>query len=400
LSRLFFLFERHHLQQVIKRIEESKKFIQVILGPRQVGKTTLVQQLIRKYSFGSMFVTADVISSSNINWLEQQWENARIQLKNSGAGEFLLVIDEIQKIDNWSETVKSLWDSDTNQKINLKVIVLGSSRMLIQKGLTESLAGRFESIFMCHWSLSEMHKAFGWDARQFVWFGGYPGSAALINDESRWKQYIKESLIETSISKDILMMTRVDKPALMKRLFDMACHYSGQILSFNKMLGQLTDAGNTTTLSHYLSLLNTAGLVTGLEKYSTNPIRKKSSSPKFQVYNTALISAQSPLTFNEASDNPAIWGRLVESAIGAHLLNHAVSGHFSLHYWREGNEEVDFILKNKQVIALEVKTGASEKTSGMASFKNHYHPDKMLLIDNQGLTWQDFLMMDPIGCFD
>jgi len=393
------MFQRPHLQGLTKRIQEPRRFIQVILGPRQVGKTTLVNQLVQKYSFDALVVSADAVGSSNTFWLEQQWESARIKLKQSGANEFLLVVDEIQKIDNWSEMVKSLWDADSKNEIPLKVILLGSSRLLLQKGLTESLAGRFENTFMTHWSFSEMNEAFGFNENQYVWFGGYPGAVTLINDEKRWKQYIRESLIETSISKDILMLTRVDKPALMKRLFELSCHYSGQILSFNKMLGQLKDAGNTTTLTHYLSLLSAAGLVTGIEKYANNIIRKKSSSPKFQVYNTALISAQSDYSFDEAQGNPAIWGRLVESAIGAHLLNHAISGDFTLGYWREGDEEVDFVLEQKQLIGIEVKSGAVQKTSGMAAFKKKFNPDKMLLVGNTGLTWQEFLKMKPFDLF-
>ncbi|MFM1795227.1 MAG: hypothetical protein RL642_1612, partial [Bacteroidota bacterium] len=399
LSKLIFMFERLHLQQVVKRIQEPRKFIQVILGPRQVGKTTLVNQLVQKYASESLVVSADAVGASNSLWLEQQWETSRIKLKQSGAKEFLLVVDEIQKINNWSETVKLLWDTDTKNNVSLKVVVLGSSRLLIQQGLTESLAGRFETTFMSHWSYSEMHEAFDWNENQFVWFGGYPGAATLISDEQRWKNYVKDSLIETSISKDILMLTRVDKPALMKRLFELSCHYSGQILSFNKMLGQLKDAGNTTTLSHYLSLLSTAGLVAGIEKYSNNVIRKKSSSPKFQVYNTALMSAQSNYSFTEAMGNPAIWGRLVESAVGAHLLNHAVSGDFALSYWREGDEEVDFVMDQKQLIGIEVKSGSVQKTSGMASFKKKFNPDKVLLVGNSALSWQDFLKMNPSELF-
>ena len=393
------MFERPHLQQVTKRILEPRKFVQVILGPRQVGKTTLVSQLVQNYKSESLVVSADALGASNTYWLEQQWETARIKLKQSEAEEFLLVVDEIQKIDNWSETVKLLWDTDTKNNVPLKVVILGSSRLLIQQGLTESLAGRFETTFMSHWSFSEMHEAFGWNENQYVWFGGYPGAATLISDEQRWKHYMKESLIETSISKDILMLTRVDKPALMKRLFELSCHYSGQILSFNKMLGQLKDAGNTTTLSHYLSLLSTAGLVAGIEKYSNNIIRKKSSSPKFQVYNTALISAQSNDSFDEAMANPAIWGRLVESAVGAHLLNHAVSGDCTLSYWREGDEEVDFVMEQKQLIGIEVKSGAVQKTSGMAAFKKKFNPNKILLIGNTGLTWQEFLKTKPADLF-
>ncbi len=400
LSKIIFMFERPHLQQLINTTQEPRKFIQVILGPRQVGKTTLVSQLAHKYPYESVLVSADAVGSSNTIWLEQQWETARIKLKQSGAKEFLLVIDEIQKIDQWSETVKSLWDADTKNNIPLKVIVLGSSRLLIQNGLTESLAGRFETTFMSHWSFSEMQNAFGWDEKQYVWYGGYPGSSSLISDEKRWKNYVRESLIETSISKDILMLTRVDKPALMKRLFELSCHYSGQILSFNKMLGQLKDAGNTTTLSHYLTLLSTAGLVAGIEKYSNNIIRQKSSSPKFQVYNTALISAQSDYSFEEVANNPTMWGRWVESSIGAHLLNHSITRDFTLSYWRDGNDEIDFVLEQKQVIGIEVKSGASQKASGMASFKKKCNPDKMLLVGNSGLSWQEFLKINPVDLFE
>jgi predicted AAA+ superfamily ATPase len=399
MNKIVFMFERPHLQPLINRIQEQRKFIQVILGPRQVGKTTLMNQLVQKYPFGSIVVSADAIGAYNTYWLEQQWEIARIKLAQNGGKEFLLVVDEIQKIDNWSEIVKSLWDQDTSNHIPLKVIVLGSSRLLIQQGLTESLAGRFETTFMSHWSYSEMQAAFGWNEQQYVYFGGYPGSATLVSDEQRWKQYVRESLIETSISKDILMLTRVDKPALMKRLFELSCNYSGQILSYNKMLGQLKDAGNSTTLTHYLSLLSTAGLVTGIEKYSNNIIRKKSSSPKFQVYNTALINAQSNTSFEEAMGNPAFWGRLVESAVGAHLLNQAVSGDFALSYWREGNDEVDFVIEQKLLICIEVKSGASQNKTGMAAFKKKFNPDKILLIENTGLSWQAFLQINSKELF-
>jgi predicted AAA+ superfamily ATPase len=293
------MFERPHLQTIIKRLQEPRRFIQVLLGPRQVGKTTLIFQLLERHKMPYHFASADATAASNITWLEQQWETARLKMDQDEAEEFLLVIDEIQKIGNWSETVKLLWDADTQSKRTLKVILLGSSRLLLQQGLTESLAGRFETTYMGHWSFTEMQQAFGWNSNQYVWFGGYPGSAGLINDEERWKAYVQQSLIETSISKDILMLTRIDKPALMKRLFELGCSYSGQILSYNKMIGQLLDAGNTTTLSHYLDLLNTAGLLAGIEKYSGNLIYKRSSSPKFQVHNTALISAQSDYSFKD-----------------------------------------------------------------------------------------------------
>lgn len=388
------MFERPYLKRLEGRIIGPRQFIQVVTGPRQVGKTTMVQQLLKRYPYASVSVSADAIGSGQAVWLEQQWEIARTRWRQSGALEVLLVIDEIQKVDNWSEVVKKCWDADSRNEVPVKVILLGSSRLLIQKGQTESLAGRLETTYMGHWSLEEMESAFGWQPDQYVWFGGYPGSAVLVSDEERWKNYVRDALIEPSISRDILMMTRVDKPALMRRLFETACLYSGQILSYTKMLGQLTDAGNTTTLSHYISLLSSAGLVGGLEKYSKTEIRKRSSSPKFQVFNNALLSAQSKMNFSEAKANPAVWGRWVESAIGAHLLNLAAGGELNLFYWREGQLEVDFVLSQRKLIALEVKSGKPQSTAGMAVFQKNFQPEKMLLIGGDGIPWTSFLRMN------
>ena len=394
------MYERPPLKNLINRMKEPRRFIQVLMGPRQVGKTTMIIQLLDHLKSGYLFETADAIPASNSLWLEQVWESARLKMDQHPDEDFLLVIDEIQKINNWSEIIKSLWDEDTNTGRKLKLILLGSSRLLMQQGLTESLAGRFESTYLGHWSFSEMHGAFGWTVEQFVWFGGYPGSADLITDEERWKNYVANALIETSISKDILMLTRVDKPALMKRMFELGCLYSGQILSLTKVQGQLQDAGNTTTLSHYLSLLDKAGLLAGLEKYAADIIRKRSSSPKFQVHNTALISAQRNEFFEEIKAQPAKWGRMVESAIGAHFVNAAPVAGFNVYYWRHRNEEVDFVLeKRSKIVALEVKTGADDYTSGMKAFKDQFNPDKILLIGKKGMPWQELLKMNPAELF-
>ena len=394
------MYERSYLKQVKSRIEEPRKFIQVILGPRQVGKTTMVNQLLSQLSVSYVSESADAIAATNSAWLMQVWETARLRMKASGASEYLLVIDEIQKIDNWSEVVKQQWDKDTRGNVNIKVILLGSSSLLIQKGLTESLAGRFETFYLGHWSFAEMTTAFGWSIEQYIYFGGYPGSAVLIEDEERWKSYIKDSLIETSISKDILMLTRVDKPALLKRLFEIGCLYSGQILSYTKITGQLHDAGNTTTLANYLKLLSDCGLLGGLEKYAGSVIRQRSSSPKFQVYNNALLTSQDDETYSTAIVNPKLWGRLVESSVGAHLLNHAISERYNLRYWREGNNEVDFILeKGDKVIGLEVKSGTSADNEGMGIFNEKFHPDKMLLVGTGGIPYEDFLKINPKELF-
>jgi len=375
------------------------------MGPRQVGKTTLILQLIKKIKIPSLFEAADLVPASGSVWLEQLWENARLQIDLQSVDghdtpEFLLVIDEIQKIDNWSEVIKRLWDADTRAGRNLKVILLGSSRLLIQQGLTESLAGRFETTYLGHWNFTEMKNAFGSTPQQYAWFGGYPGSVFLMEDEKRWKNYVSNALIETSVSRDILMLTRVDKPALMKRLFGIGCLYSGQIVSFTKLQGQLKDAGNTTTLSHYLTLLDTAGLLGGIEKYAGDTIRKRSSSPKFQVHNTALISAQRTETFDEITKQLSDWGRIVESSVGAHLMNFSLIEGYSLYYWRHGDNEVDFVLqKGGKLIGLEVKSGSGTNIAGMQAFKKYFNPDKVLLIGNNGLPWEEFLEINPIQLF-
>lgn len=394
------MFERSELQTLKKRVNEPRKFIQVLMGPRQVGKTTLVSQLLKQIHIPALFESADNIPAGDSIWLQQIWESARLKMQVQSAHQFLLVVDEIQKIANWSETVKKLWDEDSHQDIQLKVILLGSSRLLLQQGLTESLAGRFETIYLTHWTLNEMEQAFDWDANTFAWFGGYPGGAGLIKDEIRWKKYVKDSLIETSISKDILMLTRVDKPALMKNLFELGCLYSGQILSLTKIQGQLQDAGNTTTLSHYLKLLDTAGLLGGIEKFAATAIRKRSSSPKFQVHNNALLSAQQGGLQSDARSKPDIWGRIVESAIGAHLLNHSIREDFSVFYWRERSEEVDFVLeKQGKVVAIEVKSNYAKKKKGMDAFNRKFGPNRMVLIDNKNLPWHEFLKINPVELF-
>ncbi|HRH35209.1 MAG TPA: AAA family ATPase, partial [Catalimonadaceae bacterium] len=286
--------------KVKKQLLAKERFIQVLVGPRQVGKTTMVRQMVQEWPDPSMMVSADALPNAAAEWLITQWEAARLQAREATAEKpMLLVVDEIQKIDNWSEVVKKLWDEDAQTGIPLKAILLGSSRMLIQQGLTESLAGRFERTYLGHWTYAEMRDAFDFSLDQYIWFGGYPGSAQLIGDEERWRRYVNDALLETSISKDVLMLTQVSKPALMRRLFELGSYYSGKELSFTKLLGQLTDAGNTVTLSRYLELLDTAGLLSGLEKYSVNLVRQRSSSPKFQVHNNAMLTVMSNPDFNQ-----------------------------------------------------------------------------------------------------
>lgn len=303
------------------------------------------------------------------------------------------MLDEVQKVPHWSESVKRLWDEDTRAGTPLKVVILGSAPLLIARGLTESLAGRFEVLHVPHWSYPEMRDAFGFTLDDYVYCGGYPGAAALVKDPDRWRRYILDALIETTISRDVLLLTRVDKPALLRRLVDLACDYSGQILSYTKMLGQLEDAGNTTTLSHYFDLLSQAGMVTGLQKYSGSAVRKRGSSPKLQVLNTALMSAIFCLTPAEAVADPTYYGRLVESAVGAHLANAAASGECELLYWRDGNDEVDFVFRvGRKTVAIEVKSGSRrDSLPGMDRFMTEHRPDATLVVGADGVPLGEFL---------
>ena len=375
---------------LLNRLQEPRRFIQVLAGPRQVGKTTLARQVMASVTAISHYASADEPALKGREWISQQWELGRL---NARRGEALLVLDEVQKVQGWSEAVKQLWDADTHANTPLRVVLLGSSPLLIQSGLTESLAGRFEIIPVPHWSFPEIHEAFGWDVEQFIYYGAYPGAAPLISDPERWQRYVVDSLIETSISRDILLMTRVDKPALLRRLFQLACDYSGQILSYQKMTGQLTDAGNTVTLAHYLQLLQGAGMVAGLSKFAGGKIRQRGSSPKLQVLNTALMSASSGLGFEEIRRESDRWGRLVESAVGAHLMSSTLGTPIEVTYWRERNAEVDFVLQcGKTLIAIEVKSaGRRGSLEGMEAFRREFAPLRTLLVGADGISLEEFL---------
>jgi predicted AAA+ superfamily ATPase len=384
-------YRRPHGRLLARRLAEPRRFIQVVAGARQVGKTTMVQQVVEAARLPVVFASADEPTLRGREWIAQQWEAARLGLGPRGA---VLVLDEVQKAAGWAESVKRLWDEDTRARRPLKVILLGSAPLLIQRGLSESLAGRFEVLHLPHWSAREMHEAFGWSLDTFLFHGGYPGAAPLARDHGRWLRYVRDALIETTIARDVLLLTRVDKPALLRRLFELGCRYSGQVLSYTKMLGQLQDAGNTTTLAHYLDLLEAAGMLAGVPKYAGQAIRSRGSSPKLQVLNTALMTAQSGLSPEQARAEPGFWGRLVESAVGAHLLNAAAAGTCQVFYWRDRNREVDFVVKTGRMLtAIEVKSGRpAEALPGIAAFAEAFKPKRTLLVGAGGITVAEFLM--------
>ncbi len=389
-------YQRPQAAVLAERLAEPRRFLQVVAGPRQVGKSTLVQQVTGGLDVPVRYVSADEPTLRAADWIGQQWEAARLEA--TGKAGAVLVLDEIQKIPSWSETVKRLWDEDTRRKRPLKVVLLGSAPLLIAQGLTESLAGRFETLRLPHWSWVEMLEAFGFTLDDYLYFGGYPGAAPLAKDPARWARYIADSLIETSISRDVLLLTRVDKPALLRRLFELASRYSGQVLSYTKMLGQLQDAGNSTTLAHYLDLLAGAGMVRGLPKYAGDVARSRGSSPKLQVLNTALMTVTAGLSPAEVRADREFRGRLIESAVGAHLANAAAVGECELFYWRDRGQEVDFVVRARnRLLAIEVKSGrAPQAHAGTAAFAAAFKVRRTLLVGGDGIPVDEFLMQ-PVG---
>lgn len=388
-------YKREQIKDILSRIDEPRGKLQVIVGPRQVGKTTLMGQVLEECTLPYDSYSADDVTGVSADWLAQVWETARMKMLVQGNIKRLLVIDEVQKISNWSETVKAEWDRDTREKRELIVVLLGSSRMLIEKGLTESLAGRFELIRLSHWTYMEMRDCFGWTLPQYIFFGGYPGAAAFIGNETRWRNYVKDSLVEPSISKDVLMDTRVLKPQLLRQLFEIGSSCSGELLSLTKVAAQLQDAGNVTTLAGYLHLLDECGLLCGLQKYAADNSRKYNSIPKFQVHNNALRNAWSELNYSEAVENPKEWGRMAESAVGAYLVSQAQIADYKVYYWRENNDEVDFVLTRRdRKIAIEVKSGRRTVNAGLPKFKTLYNPYHAITVGSGGLSFEEFLSMD------
>ena len=378
------------------RLKEPRHFIQVLMGPRQVGKTTVVKQVVKDINIPYSLFSADNTPTNDSTWISTVWSTARSIMKGRGYKDYILVIDEIQKIANWSEAVKKEWDYDTWNDIELKVILLGSSRVMLEKGLSESLAGRYEEIRMSHWRYNEIKDAFGMSLNEYIYYGGYPGAAGLIKDPDRWTAYISSSIVDATINKDILNDTIITKPALLRQVFELGASYSSQELSLTKMLGQLNDAGNTTTVANYLKILSDSGMLCALQKFSNDQARKRASAPKFQVYNNALHSLYAFNTLEELALLPKQWGRHFESAIGAHLASFAFTERYNLYYWRDNNMEVDYILqKNGKLIAIEVKSNNESHTAGLDAFNQRFHPQSTIIVGQSGMSAEDFLSISP-----
>lgn len=389
------IYQRPLTQTLCDIFRRPTPVIHALIGPRQVGKTTIARQIEKAIRFPVVYATADSPSPLDATWIETQWKRAVVTTRAAGEP-VLLILDEIQKVPRWSETLKMLWD---NQEAGpeIRVLILGSSALLMQEGFWESLAGRFFQHPCGHWGFAECRMAFGWSLEQWLFFGGYPGAVSFIAEEGNWKQFIVDSLIETVLARDVLQMTKITKPTLLRHLFALAAALPAQMVSYNKMLGQLQDAGNTTTLSHYLRLLEAAFLVSGLELFSLKMQRKRGSSPKLILWNNALVNALSARSFADSRLDPIRWGRLVENAVGAHLCNNLKPMEFSLTYWREGIHEVDYVVTHgTEIWAIEVKSGRSGRVSGLSQFRKRYPTAKPLLVGTSGIPLEEFFEQNPV----
>ncbi len=387
-------FQRKMVDVLIQRMNEPCSYIQIVNGPRQCGKTTALKQALQEIKIPYHYVSADEATSNRVEWLKSQWSFARSQI-NENSQSAILVVDEVQSIAQWSTVVKSLYDEDKWAERDLRVFLSGSSSLLLQHGLNESLMGRFEVIPFTHWSFSEMQEAFDYTLQEFLYFGGYPGAAVFKNNEKRWLDYMQNSVITPSIAKDVVAMQDVRKPALMQRLFMLGCEYSAQELSFRKMLGQLDDAGNTATLSHYLELLNNASLLCGLQKYDKKMLNTRASSPRFCVYDTSFMIVASGQDRHSLLTEPSKFGHLCEAAIGAYLLARARQDGFNVFWWRDGNFEVDFVLQDgERITAIEVKSSRPKNADGLAKFMSKFSNAKPLVVgsDYTGCLLEDFLL--------
>ncbi len=385
------MYERAFVAKLIERMNESRRFIQMLIGPRQTGKSTALRQAVDQIDIPCHVALASIDSASR-EWLRSQWMLARnLITQNTPAA--VLVIDEVQLIDQWSSVVKELWDEDAWSNTDLRVVLSGSSSLLLEKGLKEGLTGRFEVLRCTHWSYEECRDAFDYSLDNFLYFGGYPGSSSLVKDEDRWLGYMNDSVIEPSISKDIISLEDVRKPALMRRLFYLGAPYSSQELSYRKMLGQLDDVGNTTTIAHYLDLLSDAGLLRGLQKFDTKLLRQKASSPRLAVYDTSLMTATYGQYRSFLLTDPERKGHLVESAVGAYLLARSAQERFDVAWWRDGVAEVDFVVfQGDAITAIEVKSGRIKPARGLAAFINRFPSAKGIVVGSPEAPLEDFLL--------
>lgn len=390
-------FLRPMTRELLKRLGEGAALPQIVIGPRQIGKTTAIGQTVGSLSgkgFAAVLADADAMAAPPEKWVVEHWRKAHAL---AGTGKpTILAFDELQKVPGWSEIVKR--EFDVSQRSNAgprpRIVISGSSALLVSKGMRESMAGRFELIRFPHWGLAEERAAFAVDIETHVALGGYPRRREFLPDTGRFLDYVRDSIIESVLSKDLLLLNPVDKPVLLRRLFEFACHHPAEVVSLQKMLGQLTDKGNVTTIAHYLDLLAAAFLVTPIQKYSPEILRIRSSSPKLIVMAQALLAAVQDKKPDALARDREQYGRWVENAVGAHLLRSGLE----VFYWRDRDREIDFVArKGRAVMAVEVSVSPKKHTpDSLKRLARKIGIARSVVVGPQGVALESFLLRDPV----
>ena len=399
-------FERKEKDTILDRLKEEPHHMMMYWGPRQSGKTTLIKQVLAAYPGESLYINVDEFNEEiegkqfpqiekvrpegrRAAWMLYCWDHMRRRARKSQKT-VVFVIDEVQKIDDWSRRVKGMWDRDRMDSNAIHIILLGSSPHLLQKGLSESLHGRYYQIKSYHWCYAEMSQAFGFSLDEFIYYGGYPGAAKLIHKNKEWRQYVRTSIINNNIHGDVLGLLDIEHPKILKKLYEIGSKYSAQIFEFQK-ISAATQGGRQPLLEEYLDILERVYMLTGLFSWA-NSMHRRSGSPKFQVLNNALMSCTHGYTLEEAKADQEYWGRLVESAVGAHILNSYDDPSAQLYYWRQNGHEVDFVVeRGPKLVAIEVKSGRKVKAhEGMHEFQRRFQPTKTLVVGTGGIPLEEF----------
>lgn len=382
--------------------------IQLLTGPRQVGKTTVLLELAAELRPVAVYIAADSAEASLPGYLDRVWVQAEELAELHGRA--VVLLDEVHALPDWAGRLKAEWDRLRRRRIPVHVVASGSSALRLAGASRESLAGRFERMTLTHWTVSSLAEVFGLDpaeaAEQLVRRGGYPGAMAYRDDPDRWAAYVRDAIVEPAIGRDILALGAVRKPGLLRQVFAVCTGSPAGIVSLQKIQGRLQDSGALETIAHYLELLEEAYLVAAVRKYSARAARRRSAPPKLITLSNALLAVSDPLGSPDAEAEPARFGAWLENACLAHAWN---SGQ-TVMYWREEPFEVDGVISGSWGSwAVEVKTGhvALSDLRPLLEFHRRQPQFRPLLIaDARALpiaaragidatSWQDFLVAGP-----
>ncbi len=394
---------------LLERLAESAPGrIQLLAGPRQVGKTTLLLELHERLGEQSVYVPADSPEAALPGLWERVFGEAEETAKSIGRA--VVLLDEVHMLSKWAEHLKGATDRIRRRKIPIHVVATGSSALRLASGSRETLAGRFERITLTHWSASSLAEVFGFSSKdaadQVVGMGSYPGAIALRDDVRRWAAYIRDAIVEPAIGRDILALASVRKPALLRQVFGVAASSPAQIVSLQKIQGQLQDPGALETIAHYLNLLEEAFLVAPVSKYANRAVRRRSSPPKLVTLNNAILAVMDPQGIPTPDSDPERFGVWVENACLAFAWN--AGQHVS--YWREEPQEIDGVLEGswgKWAVEIKTKKLRLSDMRAVLEFTRRNPRFRPLVICRDGdedtarragavaVGWQTFLLSGP-----